>query len=212
MALEARTVIPRLRGEQWAWLAVLAVALILAQIGQPYPDVAPLHHIPTLVLLVAAPWLLKRWPIGDGALGCVVAFFLLHTLGGRYTYSNVPYEEWYHSLTGGDFAALTGWSRNHYDRLVHVAFGVLSVPPVVEVARLKGMGRGGGLWAALGFVLAGSCLYEIVEWGLALTVAGDLADDYNGQQGDMWDAQKDMTLALLGALAGVVLTLAGKRR
>lgn len=195
--------IPRLRRGQWIWLGVLAAALTLAQMNQPYPSVAPLHHIPTLVLILAAPWLLRRWPISDTALGCIVGFFLLHTLGGRYTYSNVPYEEWWHTFTGGDLSALTGTTRNHYDRLVHLFFGILSVRPVVEVRRLEGGSRRGGLWAALAFVLAGSCLYEIFEWGLAMTLAGNMADDYNGQQGDMWDAQKDMALAALGALIGI---------
>lgn len=202
---------PKLTRTQWTWLGALAVALLAAQVNQPYPEIAPLQHIPTLILLVAAPWLLKRWPVSDAALGCLVAFFLLHTLGGRYTYSNVPYEDWWHTLTGGDFAALTGWSRNHYDRLVHLAFGLLFVRPAVEVARLKGATLKGGIWVALTFVLSVSCLYEIFEWGLALTLAGDMADDYNGQQGDLWDAQKDMALAFLGALMASGWMLARKR-
>lgn len=201
----------KLTGSQWAWLALLAIALILAQIGQPFPEVAPLHHAPTLGLLLAAPWLLRRWPISDASLGCVVIFFLLHTLGGRYTYTNVPYEDWWHSLTGGDLAALTGWTRNHYDRLVHLAFGVLCVLPVVDYMHLKGMRVSAGLWAAMGFVLSVSALYEIFEWALALTMAGDVADAYNGQQGDMWDAQKDMALAAFGA-ATVSIVLAVRAR
>ena len=123
--------IPLLRRAQWLWLGGLAVALVLAQIDQPYPDIAPLQHIPTLIALLASPWLLKRWPVSDRALGCIVVFLLLHTLGGRYTYSNVPYVQWWHSLTGGDFAALTGWHRNAYDRLVHFAFGLLSPSPAL---------------------------------------------------------------------------------
>lgn len=196
---------PRLSKGQWAWLALLAIALVAAQVKQPYPEVAPLHHIPTLLLLVAAPWLLKRWPLSNLSLGCVVGFFLLHTLGGRYTYTNLPYEEWYRALTGGDLAVLTGWQRNHYDRVVHIAFGVLAVPPVAEVARMGGMSLRGALWAALAFVLSVSCLYEIFEWLLAIVVSGPTADQYNGQQGDLWDAQKDMALAMLGALFSIAL-------
>lgn len=202
---------PKLQKAQWAWLGVLAAALALAQINQPYPEIAPLQHVPTLLLLLAAPWLLRRWPISDTALGCVVGFFLLHTLGGRYTYSNVPYAQWYHTLTGGDWAALTGWTRNDYDRLVHFAFGVLFVRPVSEVARIEGAGKRGALWAALGFVLSVSCLYEIFEWALAVVVAPGMADDYNGQQGDMWDSQKDMAMATLGVLLGIGARLLGKR-
>lgn len=193
---------PKLERAQWLWLGVLGALLIVVQIGQPYPEVAPLHHIPTLAVLLVAPWLLARWPISNGALGCIVGFLLLHTLGGRYTYTHVPYDQWYAALTGGDMAAITGWSRNHYDRLVHLAFGVLSIRPVVDVVRLGGGGLKAGLWAALAFVLAISCIYEIFEWLLTIA-AGELASDYNGQQGDMWDAQKDMALALIGALAAI---------
>lgn len=197
---------------QWLWLALLAVALGLAQIDPPFPEVAWLHHGPTLVALIALPFLVNRWPISDAAFGQVVLFLLLHTLGGRYTYSNTPYEEWFATLTGGDLAQITGWTRNHYDRLVHLAFSLLMVRPVLEVCHIKGMVRRAGLWAALAFVLSMSCLYEIFEWLLAIFAAGPDADLYNGQQGDMWDAQKDMALAALGALvASLWLRLRGNR-
>lgn len=208
----AALALPKLEKAQWAWLALLGIALALAQIDQPFPDIAPLHHAPTLVALLAAPWLLQRWPLSSGALGCVVVFLLLHTLGGRYTYSNVPYEEWYRALTGGDFAALTGLTRNNYDRIVHLAFGLLSVPPVVELARRGGLGLRAGLWAALAFVLSVSAIYEIFEWWLAETLGGDLAEDYNGQQGDMWDPQKDMAMALLGALSAIAAMILYTRK
>ncbi|OJW73558.1 MAG: hypothetical protein BGO57_07890, partial [Sphingomonadales bacterium 63-6] len=189
----------------------LAITLFVVQFSQPYPDVAPLHHIPTLLLLVAAPWLLQRWPISNAALGCVVVFFLLHTLGGRYTYTNVPYEGWYRGLTGNDLVGITGWHRNHYDRLVHFAFGALSILPVMDLARMGGLKLRGALWSALAFVLAASCVYEIIEWLLGIVAAGDTADQYNGQQGDLWDAQKDMALAFLGALVVIAMIVLRKR-
>lgn len=197
---------------QWLLLALLAVALGLAQIDQPYPDVSPLHHVPTLIGLVAAPFLLRRWPLSDRATGCIAVFLLLHTLGGRYTYSAVPYEGWFASLTGGSWSELTGWERNNYDRVVHFAFGVLMVRPVLELCHMRGLVRRAGLWAAFAFVLSMSCLYEIFEWLLTVVAAGPLADDYNGQQGDMWDAQKDMALAASGALlSSLRLSLRGSR-
>lgn len=104
-----------------------------------------------------------------------------------------------------------GWTRNQYDRLVHFAFGALSVVPVAEVARRwGGLSARGAAVAVLGWVLAISCLYEIFEWLLTIVAAGETADRYNGQQGDIWDAQKDMALAALGAI--LVLPLMSRSR
>jgi len=183
-------------------LGLLLALLLVAQIEQPYPEVALLQHLPTMLLLIASPALLRRWPLSTPAVACVVAFLALHTLGGRYAYSNVPYDDWARALTGTTLSESLGWTRNHYDRLVHFAFGALSIVPVAEVARRWGrLGRRGALVVAIGCVLALSSLYEIFEWLLTVVAAGETADRYNGQQGDMWDAQKDMALALLGALA-----------
>ncbi|PKP87035.1 MAG: DUF2238 domain-containing protein [Alphaproteobacteria bacterium HGW-Alphaproteobacteria-17] len=183
-------------------LGALLVLLLLAQIDQPYPEIALLQHIPTMLLIVAAPALLRRWPLSTPALACIVAFLALHTLGGRYAYSSVPYDAWARALTGTGLSEAFGWSRNHYDRLVHFAFGALSVIPVAEIARRwGGLGPRGAALTVLGWVLATSCLYEIFEWLLTIVAEGETADRYNGQQGDIWDAQKDMALAVLGAIS-----------
>ncbi len=180
---------------------LLLMLLLFAQIDQPYPEIALLQHIPTMLLIVASPWLLRRWPMSTASVACIVAFMALHTLGGRYAYSNVPYDEWARALTGTGLSDAFGWSRNHYDRFVHFAFGALSVIPVAEIARRwGGLGARGAALTVLAWVLAISCLYEIFEWLLTIVAAGETADRYNGQQGDIWDAQKDMALATLGAI------------
>lgn len=191
-------------------LGLLLALLLVAQIDQPYPEVALLQHIPTMLLLIASPALLRRWPLSTPALACIVAFLALHTLGGRYAYSNVPYDDWARALTGTSLSDLFGWNRNHYDRLAHFAFGALSVVPVTEIVRRwGGLGARGAALAVLGWVLALSALYEIFEWLLTILAAGETADRYNGQQGDIWDAQKDMALAVLGAI--LVIAFRGRR-
>ncbi len=187
-------------------LGALLILLLLAQIEQPYPEIALLQHIPTMLLLIAAPALLRRWPLSTPALACIVAFMALHTLGGRYAYSSVPYDDWARALTGTSLSDAFGWARNHYDRLVHFAFGALSVIPVAEIARRwGGLSHRGAALTVLAWVLATSCLYEIFEWLLTIVAAGETADRYNGQQGDIWDAQKDMALASLGAILVLVV-------
>ena len=201
-----------LPGAQKGISAGLAALLLLVQIDQPYPAVAPLHHLPTLALLIAAPFLLARWPMPTAAVACIGGFFALHTIGGRWTYTDVPYDALAQALTGRTVSETFGFSRNHYDRLVHLAYGLLAVFPVREaLARHVGIGRRTALYIAVESVLAVSLLYEVFEWLLTLGMAGAVADRYNGQQGDMWDAQKDMALAALGACAAAAwLALTGR--
>lgn len=202
MAMTMFSSLPKL--QRWL-LGLLAALLLLAQIAQPFPEVALLQHIPTLLLLLVAPWALRRWPLSTASVACIVLFMALHTLGGRYAYSNVPYDDWAQALTGSSLTELCDWQRNHYDRLVHFAFGALSVIPVTEVARRwGGLGPRGAILAVLSWVFALSCVYEIFEWVLTIIAAGDTADSYNGQQGDIWDAQKDMALAGVGAIMVLV--------
>ncbi len=197
---------------QRAWLAVVALAAIASLATTPYPTVAPLHHLPTLALIGAAPWLLRRWPLSDRAVTCLGLFLLLHTLGGHFTYTNLPYDDWVHSITGASLNEAMGWRRNHYDRLVHLAFGVLAVPPTAEWLRRRGgFSPCAAGWGAIAGVAATGAVYEIFEWLLAIAVAGPAADSYNGQQGDAWDAQKDMALALAGALAALAWGRYGRR-
>jgi putative membrane protein len=198
---------------KWFQIGLLAAAMVLASIRPPYPEEMFLQHSPTLILLIVLPLLSRRWPIPDAAFGCLVAFMLIHTLGARYIYSNVPYDRWIAALFGRDLSSTFGWSRNHYDRLVHFCFGLLWARPVFEVSiRHLGIPRRVAYYTTVEFLLAFSAFYELFEWGLTMVLSPQDARDYNGQQGDMWDAQKDVLLALAGALLGVIVLLIRSRR
>lgn len=192
------------------WLLLLGIfGLGLAQIAQPYPEVAVLHHAPTLLFLLAAPTILRRWPVSNGALLCIAVFLALHTLGGRYTYTNMPYDPWFEAAFGEGLNAMLGWERNNYDRLVHFSFGLLWVVPAAEVLlKYASVSRRLALYLAVEFVMGISAIYELVEWGLSVVLAPDDVEAYNGQQGDFWDAQKDMALAFAGALLAALIVAA----
>jgi len=199
------------RPQLWMILT-LAIAVALANVCQPYPDIAPLQHIPTVLLILAAAPLWKRWPLSNASAGCILAFLLLHTLAGRYTYSNVPYDLWGRIAFGFSIDHAFDLKRNDFDRIVHLSFGLLAVPPFVELAtRYGGMTRRAALFSAFLFVGAVSALYEIFEWLLTIVLSPDQADEYNGQQGDMWDSQKDMAIAIVGAAISC-LGRTGRRR
>jgi putative membrane protein len=136
----------------------------------------------------------------------VIAFLLLHLVGARYLYSNVPYDEWSQKILGFSIDERMGFERNHYDRLVHFCFGLLLAYPLWELFARHA--RLGGWWPgvlAICVVLAAGTVYELVEWTTAMTFAPDWAEAYNGQQGDVWDPQRDMAFAAVGAILGVAI-------
>ncbi|MDP3858799.1 MAG: DUF2238 domain-containing protein [Stagnimonas sp.] len=140
----------------------------------------------------------------------IFLFLCLHAVGAHYTYSEVPYERAWQSLTGQSLNQQLGFSdRNHFDRAVHFAYGLLLAYPLRELfLRLAEVRGFWGYFLPLDFTLASSALFELFEWGAAEFFGGDLGVAYLGSQGDVWDAQKDMALAGAGALLAMLVTVA----
>jgi putative membrane protein len=130
---------------------------------------------------------------------CIVLFTLLHVVGARYIYSYVPYKEW--SISAGIVNAnFFQDTRNHYDRFVHLSFGLLMFPFFMHLCKewLK-LNIPTAILVSWLIIQTGSMIYELFEWLLTVVMTSEEADYYNGQQGDMWDAQKDMALAMVGS-------------
>lgn len=145
-------------------------------------------------------------PLSSASYTMLFVFICLHTVGAHYTYSEVPYDAWFKSLTGTTLNEQLGWQRNYYDRLVHFCYGLLLALPVREVfVRLTGMRGFLSYFLPLDLTMSTSMLYELIEWGAAELFGGDLGAAFLGSQGDVWDAQKDMALASLGALIAVII-------
>lgn len=168
-----------------------------------------------LVLAFGAALLLtRRWFVFSRVSYTLIFLYLcLHAIGAHYTYSLVPYDDWWRALTGGSFNALVGWERNNFDRVVHFSYGLLLAYPIREIFLRVVEVR--GFWAyflPMDVTLSTSALYELLEWGAASTVGSELGAAYLGTQGDIWDAQKDMALAAAGAVLAMALTALVNRR
>lgn len=139
----------------------------------------------------------------------IFLFLCLHAVGAHYTYSEVPYNDWWRAVTGQSFNDMLGWERNHFDRLVHFSYGLLFAYPLREVFLRIAQARGfWGYFLPLDFTLATSAVFELFEWGAAALFGGDLGVAYLGTQGDVWDAHKDMLLAGCGATLAMLITAA----
>ncbi|WP_273485004.1 DUF2238 domain-containing protein [Desulforamulus ruminis] len=128
----------------------------------------------------------------------IAAHMILLMVGGHYTYAQVPLFNWIR-----DTFDLT---RNHYDRVGHFAQGFVPALIAREILlRLSPFRKGPGLFfMVLSICLSVSAFYELLEWWVAVAT-GTAAEAFLGTQGDVWDTQWDMFLALCGAVAALTL-------
>jgi putative membrane protein len=195
----------------WRWtLAGFLVVLAATWVRPIYPAEQALHHSLTALALVVLLIVQRRRPLPYSSFLLVVVFLTVHSVAARWIYSFVPYDDWTDALFGVRLTDVFGWRRNHFDRLVHISYGLCFGPVIFRALRDRRV-RFPAL-IAVDVVLSTSALYELFEWGIAMTLGAGAAEAYNGQQGDMWDAHKDMALATLGAIAGVAIAAARTRR
>jgi putative membrane protein len=160
-----------------------------------------LEIAPILVALPVLFWTWRRFPLTPLVYTLIALHAVILMVGGHYTYAEVPLGFWVRDLLG--------LARNHYDRLGHFAQGFVPAMIAREVLlRRTPLRRGGWLFFLVTSVcLAISAFYEFTEWWAALA-GGQAATAFLGTQGDVWDTQWDMFLALCGALTAQ-LTLSG---
>ena len=185
-------------------LLVYAGIWIWAAIDPVSPFDWFLENILTVLVLIVLACTYRRFPLSNASYGLIFTFTVLHTIGAHYTYSQVPLGFW--------FKDAFELSRNHYDRLVHFSFGLLLAYPFREVVlRQVTNNRNLASLFALTLVFTYSGSYEILEWIAATFLDPEAGAAYLGTQGDEFDAQKDMALAVSGALVALgIIQVASK--
>lgn len=181
------------------WLIVAFLAVwIWAAVNPKYYDGWLLENY---LVFIFVPIILitgRYFRLSSVSYTLITIFMILHVVGSHYTYSEMPLgyalQDWF------------GADRNMYDRLVHFSFGFLLAYPIREVfiriAKVKGFWS---FYLPLDVTLSFSALYEIIEWLTALKSSPEAGLAFLGTQGDIWDAQKDMTLAGIGAILAMLV-------
>ncbi len=180
-------------------LSVLTLAALFASGVNPYDRLT--WVLETLPVMIALPLLLlthPRFPLSPLVVRLLFVHGLILMLGGHYTYARVPVGFWVQDAF--DLA------RNHYDRLGHLAQGFIPAMLAREILLKQTPLRPGGwlFFLTTSVILAFSACYEFMEWGAALAIGAD-ADAFLATQGDVWDTQWDMFLALIGAMTAQLL-------
>lgn len=188
-----------------ALLALVGLALAASALA-PYDratwwmEVAP--------VLIVAPVLLathRRFPLTPLLQVLIAAHALVLIVGGTWTYARVPVGFWLQDVLALD--------RNPYDRIGHFMQGFVPAIAAREILLRQRVLRAGGwlFFVVICICLAISAAYELVEWGAAVAL-GQGAEAFLGTQGDPWDTQSDMAMALLGAVLAQLLLGGWHRR
>lgn len=193
---------PRLaaRDRPFLLFLLLSVLALLAWSGHAPRDRFT-WFLEVLPVLLGLPLLLlsyRPFPFTPLVYGLTALHAVVLMIGGHYTYAEMPLFDW--------LQVELGWARNHYDRVGHVAQGFVPVMLAREILiRTSPLKPGKWLvFLSLCVALAISAFYEMLEWWVA-TASGDEAIAFLATQGDVWDTQWDMFLALLGAMAALLL-------
>ena len=196
--------------KHWLTIAVLGFAILIASIHPlEFPSYL-LHQIGTVLMLVALFICQKKIGLSYPTFLLYILFLVIHVIGAHYLYSYVPYNHWIKSIFHFDLNQSMGWSRNMYDRLVHFVYGLFLYPFFYRLFQvwLPSLKPKTLFILVIQFVMASSLFYEWIEWWIAIGLSPEEAENYNGQQGDLWDAHKDMFLATIGSIiTGLILLI-----
>ena len=183
------------------FLTILCVILLLVFVWSAIrPHDVFTWFLEVFPIFIALPILFfsyKKFPLSNLLYGLILIHAIILMVGGHYTYAEVPLFNWLRDAFHLD--------RNYYDRIGHFAQGFVPAMVAREILLRKNIVKGDN-W--LFFIVCAICLaisacYEFIEWWVALA-SGQGAEAFLGTQGDVWDTQWDMFLALLGSIAAQI--------
>lgn len=163
-----------------------------------------LENMAALTFLAILGITYRRLPLSNLSYLLIFVYLSMHEWGAEYKYSDVPLGEW-----------MKPWlhtSRNHYDRVMHFSYGLLLSYPMQEwFMRVVGVTSNWRYLLPVESTLAFSACYEMLEAFAASVLTPERGEEFVGMQGDMWDSQKDMFMAGLGAVTAMVVIAVVRR-
>jgi putative membrane protein len=189
--------------KQTAFLKILIAIFIMLWFYMYYNciDVTDwfIENILVFIYVAYAVVTFKQFRFTNTGYLCIFLFLLLHTYGAMYAYTQNPIGEYFQNTYQ--------LQRNPYDRIVHFGFGFLLAYPLYEVLKNKLQVKGKWQYILPVNVIATlATIFELIEWAVAAFTTKETGETYVATQGDVWDAHKDIVLAIVGSLL-VTLTI-----
>ncbi len=176
--------------------AIYIVVWTIMAIDPKYPQDWLLENVLIFLFFPFILWMDHKHQYTLPSLILLLIFASLHSLGSHYTYAEM---EHFNVIT-----EFFGFERNHFDRFVHLLFGLLVFRILFEMIASYAVSIKSALLFTLTMIISISTLYEMLEWLAAVILHPELGMAFLGTQGDVWDAHKDTALAMTGALINIV--------
>ncbi|MDH3355575.1 MAG: DUF2238 domain-containing protein [Chromatiales bacterium] len=172
---------------------LFTIALGIAPVSR---EVWVAEIIPVILVFSALLITYRQFRFSNIAYALLFIWIFWHTIGGHYTFANVPF---------GWVTEALGSERNHFDRIGHFVIGFYAYAMAEWLLRKGYCGFKLAVIFSLFFIMSVAAAYEIIEWWYAVADGGDAGIEFLGSQGDIWDAQKDMLSDTLGAITSLIL-------
>lgn len=166
------------------------------------------ENIPVMTVVIILVLTYRKFRFSNISYFLMAFFLMYHTIGGHYTFARVPFDFFNNILTSLNLDFLFSAGRNNFDRLGHYMVGVFAFP-IAELFYVEKWVVNKWTAVLLGIMALGfwGAMYEVIEMIYAVKEGGEAGISFLGSQGDIWDAQKDMALDILGAITVSILFL-----
>jgi putative membrane protein len=166
-------------------------------INPVHPGVWAMENLIVVTIFPVVLWLDRKYSFTNATFAILTVFVILHLFGAHFTYEKMSYFEW--------FSNLTGWDRNYYDQFIHFLFGLMVFMPFFEIFYHQRYSRNLSYLIAFLFIGAISAWYEVLEWLAMIVFCREPDCSLFVTQRDVWDTQKDMAYATIGAVLALLL-------
>jgi putative membrane protein len=182
----------------WIFLTVFTSIWVITLIGTNDLNNWFLENTLTVLFMLFLFFSFRKYQFSDLSYLLICVYLCLHVYGSKYTYAENPFGYWLKDYFH--------FGRNHYDRIVHFSFGFLLAYPMRELfLRWLKYPKTVSWILPIEITLSISGLYELIEWAVADVFFKAQGDAYLGTQGDIWDAQKDIFMAFMGAILSTTI-------
>ena len=189
-----------IKANYWLWVCIGVFLIVWADsfIGTTDMTNWIIENTLTILFLTFLVFTYAKYKFSDLSYLLICVYLCLHVYGSKYTYAENPF--------GYYVKDLFDTSRNQYDRIVHFGFGFLLAYPMRELfLKWLNFPKKVSWILPIEITLSIGALYELIEWAVADVFFKAQGDAYLGTQGDIWDAQKDIFMAFLGAILATTL-------